>query len=517
MYPGAYAAETPDRPAVVMSDTGAHLTFAQLEDRSARIARLLHERGLRRGDTVALLAENGLTYYELYWAALRSGLYLTAINHHLKRGEIAYILDDCGAKALVVSANKAAQALEVVADTPGIVHRFAVGGEVAGHEDFEAALAATAPDALDDDRVGGDMLYSSGTTGLPKAIKAPLQERRLAEPGDPFVGVFGKLYGWDRETIYLCPAPLYHAAPLRFGAWVHMLGGTVVVMPYFEPQDALAAIEHHRITHSQWVPTMFVRMLKLPAEARGRHDLSTHRVAVHAAAPCPNDVKTAMIDWWGPILNEYYAATEANGITLINSAQWLERPGSVGKAGLGVLHICSEDGSELPPGEVGLVFFEREKLPFTYHNDPEKTRSAQHPDHPNWTTTGDLGYVDADGFLFLTDRKAFTIISGGVNIYPAETESVLLQHPKVNDAAVFGIPHDDLGEEIKATVQLVDPADASSETEAELIAWCQENLAKFKVPRSIDFLEDFPRTETGKLLKRQLRDPYWAGRSSQLV
>ena len=504
MYPGAYAAETPDRPAVVMSHTGETLTFAQLEDRSARIARLLHERGLRRGDTVALLAENSLVYYELYWAALRSGLYLTAINHHLKRGEIGYILNDCGATALVVSATKAAQGLEIVPDTPAIAHRFAVGGVVDGHEDFEAALTATAPDPLDDDRVGGDMLYSSGTTGLPKAIKAPLPERRLAESGDPFVGVFGTLYGWDRETVYLCPAPLYHAAPLRFGRWVHMLGGTVVVMPYFEPLDALDVIERYVVTHSQWVPTMFVRMLKLDEDERGRRDLSSHRVAVHAAAPCPADVKRAMIDWWGPILHEYYAATEANGITLIDSQQWLAKPGSVGRAGLGVLHICADDGTELPHGEVGLVYFEREALPFTYHNDPDKTRAAQHPDHPNWTTTGDLGYVDDDGYLFLTDRKAFTVISGGVNIYPQEIEDVLTLHPKVFDIAVIGVPDDDLGEAVKAVVQVAPGVDADQALADELLGHVRERLADYKVPRTLDFMDSLPRTATGKLQKRKL-------------
>ena len=511
MYPGAYAAETPDHPAVVMSDTGVTLTYAQLEDRSARVARLLHERGLRRGDTVALLAENTLTCYELYWAALRSGLYLTAVNHHLKRAEITYILGDCGAKALVVSANKSEQALQIVDDTPGIAHRFAVGGEVAGHEDFELAVQASSPDPLDDDRVGGDMLYSSGTTGLPKAIKAPLQERRVGEPGDPLVGVFAPLYGFDRETVYLCPAPLYHAAPLRFGGIVHARGGTVVVMPSFEPSAALAAIERYRITHSQWVPTMFVRMLKLPADDRGRHDLSSHRVAVHAAAPCPDDVKTAMIDWWGPILHEYYAATEANGVTLIDSEQWLAHPGSVGRAGLGVLRICSEDGTELTPGEIGLVYFERDTLPFTYHNDPDGTRSAQHPAHPNWTTTGDLGHVDADGYLYLTDRRAFTIISGGVNIYPQEIEDVLTLHPKVFDLAVIGVPDDDLGEAVKAVVQPAPGVAPDDALAAELLTYVRERLADYKVPRSVDFAASLPRTATGKLQKRLLVDRYRTG------
>src|SRR6202012_4331277 len=316
-----------------MPDGSETLTYAQLEDRSARLARLLHERGLRRGDNVALLSENNVRYYDVFWAALRSGLYLTAVNHHLQQGEISYILNDCGAKALIVSAGQADQALAVADETPGIASRLAFGGEIAGHEDYEAALAASSPEPLADTRVGADMLYSSGTTGLPKAIRLPLQDRRVDEPGDPLVSAFGPLYGFDRDTVYLTPAPLYHAAPLRFGGFVQALGGTLVVLPSFDPVTALQAIEQFRITHSQWVPTMFIRMLKLPDEQRQGHDLSSHRVAIHAAAPCPVDVKRAMISWWGPILREYYAATEGNGVTFIDSEQWLSQPGSVGRGG----------------------------------------------------------------------------------------------------------------------------------------------------------------------------------------
>jgi long-chain acyl-CoA synthetase len=511
MYPGVYAIISPRQPAVVMSDSGQTLTYADLEERSVRLSQLLHERGLRRGDSFALLSENSPRYYEAYWAAQRSGLYLTAINHHLKRDEISYILTDCGAKALLVSANKAEQALQVVDDTPAITSRFAFNGAVSGHEDYETALAASSAIPLEDNRVGADMLYSSGTTGLPKAIKAPLPERRVDEPGDPFVEVFGKMYRFGRDTVYLCPAPLYHAAPLRFGGWVHALGGTVVVMPSFDALAALRAIEQYQITHSQWVPTMFVRMLKLEAEQRVGFDLSSHRVAIHAAAPCPVEVKEAMIDWWGPILHEYYAATEANGITLIDSEQWLKKLGSVGRAGLGVLHICAEDGAELPTGEVGLVYFERDKLPFTYHNDPDKTKAAQHPEHPNWTTTGDLGYVDSEGFLFLTDRKAFTIISGGVNIYPQEIEDVLTLHPKVFDIAVIGVPDPEMGEQVKAVVQPAPGVEAGPALEQELLSYVLERIAHYKAPKSVDFVTSLPRTATSKLQKRKIRDHYLHG------
>src|ERR1700744_3538394 len=508
MYPGKWAATSPQQPAVIMADGSETLTYAQLEDRSARLARLLYERGLRRGDNVALLSENSARYYDVYWAALRSGLYLTAVNHHLQQAEISYILNDCGAKALVVSAGKAEQALAVAGEAPGIESRLAFGGPVPGHEDYEAALAASSPEPLADTRVGADMLYSSGTTGLPKAIKLPLQERRVDEPGDPLVSVFGQMYGFDRDTVYLTPAPLYHAAPLRFGAFVQALGGTVVVLPSFDPVRALQAIEEFRITHSQWVPTMFVRMLKLPDEQGRGHDRSSHRVAIHAAAPCPVDVKRAMIGWWGPILQEYYAATEGNGVTFIDSEQWLKKPGSVGQAGLGTLHICAEDGTERPAGDIGLVYFERDKVPFTYHNDPAKTREAQDPQHPPWTTTGDIGYLDDDGYLFLTDRRAFTIISGGVNIYPQETENVLALHPAVYDVAVIGVPDPEMGESVAAFVQPAPGAVPGPELEQEIIAFVKSKIAAFKAPRTVRFVDSLPRSEAGKLMKGELKAGY---------
>ncbi|MBV7707033.1 acyl-CoA synthetase [Nocardia nova] len=516
MYPGAYAQRTPDRPAVIMADTGETLTFAQLEDRSARLARLLYERGLRRGDNFALLSDNSPRYYEAYWAAQRSGLYVTAINHSLSPGEISYIVNDCGARIVIASAGKAAAAEAIIDSTPAVEGRLAFGGPIPGHTDFETELAETGAVPVPDDRVGGDMLYSSGTTGQPKAIKQPLPQRRLGEPGDPYVSIFGSAYGFDEETVYLCPAPLYHAAPFRFGGWVHALGGTVVVLPRFEPVAALEAIERYRVTHSQWVPTMFVRMLKLPQPDRERFDLASHRVAVHAAAPCSVEVKQAMIDWWGPILHEYYASTEGMGITMIDSDQWSRKPGSVGRAGMGVLHICDDEGNELPVGEVGTIYFERETLPFTYHNDPEKTKAAQHPAHPNWTTSGDVGRVDDEGYLYLTDRKAFMIISGGVNIYPQEIENVLTLHPKVFDIAVIGLPDPEFGEQVKAVVEPAPGVQSRPELEAELIEFARERIAHFKVPRSVDFVARLPRTPTGKLQKAKLRASYLESRGPAL-
>ncbi len=287
------------------------------------------------------------------------------------------------------------------------------------------------------------------------------------------------------------------------------VGGTVIMLDRFEPEAALAAIQNHKVTHSQWVPTMFIRMLKLPEEVRNSYDVSSLEVAVHAAAPCPVEVKRAMIEWWGPVVHEYYASTEAAGATFIGPQEALDHPGSVGKPLLGVIHICDEDGKELPVGEVGQVFFEREDVTFQYHNDPEKTRKAQHPEHENWSTTGDVGYVDADGYLYLTDRKAFMIISGGVNIYPQEAENVLINHPAVFDVAVIGVPEPDLGEVAKACVQLGEGYEPSDELADELIAFTKDSIAAYKAPRSVDFVDELPRTPTGKLVKGELRKKYW--------
>ncbi|GAA4535423.1 acyl-CoA synthetase [Pseudonocardia xishanensis] len=505
MYPGTWARERPDHPATIMSGgplDGMVQTHAELDERSTRLARVLACAGLSRGDHLAVVLENRPEVFEAYWAARRSGLIVTAVNSHLTPGEIAYIVGDCGARALVVSAALAGF------DAPDVELRLSVGGSVAGHEDYEAALAAVSAEPLADQPAGIDMLYSSGTTGRPKGILKPLPERRIDEPGEPMLEIFASAYGFNRDTVYYSPAPQYHSAPLRFGAMTHAVGGTLVVADRFGAEQALADIERFRVTHSQWVPTMFVRLLKLAPEVRAPYDLSSMRVAVHAAAPCPVEVKRRMIEWWGPVLEEYYSTTESPGQTRISSAEWLAHPGSVGRAKVGVLRICADSGAEVPPGRIGTIYFEQPAPTFSYHGDPVKTAESRHPDHENWATTGDLGYVDEDGWLHLTDRKAFMIISGGVNIYPQEIEDAFALHPAVRDVGVIGLPDEEMGEQVLAVVEPAEGAEPGPALERELLEFVRTRIAGFKCPRRIDFTDALPRTPTGKLVKRRLAERY---------
>ena len=516
MHPGTHAADTPDKPAIVMAERGETVSYAELDARANRVAQLFWQRGLRPGDHVALFLENHPRYYEVYWAAIRSGLYLTTVNRYLTGEEAAYIVDDCGAKLLVAShalAEPAGVLLDGIAQCP---HRLMMDGVVSGYEPYESAVETCSDAPLAVRPRGGTMLYSSGTTGRPKGILRPLSGASVDEP-DPGTAFFQQLFAVASDTVYLSPAPLYHSAPLAFNAIVQASGGTSVIMERFDAASALAAIERHRCTHAQFVPTMFTRMLKLPEEERARHDTSSLRHAIHAAAPCPERVKQQMIDWWGPVLVEYYGGTEFNGLTFLDSEQWLAHRGSVGRAVFGTLHVCDEEGAELPPRESGLVYFELPQMPFEYHNAPEKTREAQHPTHPNWSALGDVGYLDEDGYLYLTDRKTFMIVSGGVNIYPAEIENVLVTHSKVVDVAVFGVPNEEFGEEVKAVVQLADGVEATPDVETELLAFSREHLAAFKCPRSVDFEAELPRLPTGKLYKRLLRDRYWGVEGSRIV
>ncbi|NUA26718.1 AMP-binding protein [Cupriavidus basilensis] len=514
MHPHVHAQRTPDKPAIIMAG-GTVVTYRELDERSNQAARLFRDHGLQPGDRVAFLLENHPRLFELCWGAQRSGLIYVCISTRLNVDDAAHIVADSGARMLVTSHAQAAVAQGVAAKVPGLVARLMMDGAVPGFAAYETALARYPGWRIEDECAGTDMLYSSGTTGRPKGVFTPPANPKIDVPGT-MVLMCQSLYQFGTDTRYLSPAPLYHAAPLRYNMAVQQLGGTSVVMEHFDAEAFLRLLAQHRITHTQVVPTMFSRMLKLPEDVRLRHDVSSLRFAVHAAAPCPVAVKEQMIDWWGPIIWEYYAGTEGNGSTAVGSADWLTHKGTVGRASVGQLRICDDSGALLPPGEPGTIYF-AEGRSFVYHNDPDKTAQSRHPVHAGWTTLGDVGYVDEEGFLYLTDRKANMIISGGVNIYPQEAENLLMTHPEVMDVAVIGVPNEDFGEEVKAVVQPLDMARASPALADELLAFCRTHLSAIKCPRSVDFAAELPRLPTGKLLKRLLRERYWAGRENKLV
>ncbi|NEW85995.1 acyl-CoA synthetase [Rhodopseudomonas sp. WA056] len=505
-HPSIHAKTTPDKVAYRMASTGQALTYRQLDERSNQGAHLFRSLGLKAGDHIALLMENRLAFMEICWAAQRAGLYYTAISRYLTKDEIGYIVQDCGAKVVITSAQGSETMKALLSDAPGAPLYYMVDQPVAGFRSWEQETAAQPTTPIADEVAGYDMLYSSGTTGRPKGIKREFEGNAIDVPS-PFLRLLcEKMCGMNDGSIYLSPAPLYHAAPLRFNMMATTLGGTSIIMEHFDAEQFLALVEKYKVTQSQLVPTMFVRMLKLPDAIRSRYDVSSLKGAIHAAAPCPVDVKAKMIEWWGPILIEYYAGSEGNGVTVSTSQQWLTHRGTVGKAVVGTIKILDDDGDELPVGEIGTVYF-ADAPSFSYHNDPDKTKKAYN--EKGWSTLGDVGYLDDEGFLYLTDRKSYMIISGGVNIYPQETEDVLLTHPDVADVAVFGVPNPEMGEEVKAVVQLRDGAAPSAERAAELIAFCRERLSPIKCPRSVDFEAELPRTPTGKLVKRHLKDRYW--------
>jgi acyl-CoA synthetase (AMP-forming)/AMP-acid ligase II len=500
-HPSAHAESAPDRVALVVEPGGAVRTYGELEARSNQVAHLLRRRGLQVGDAVAVLLENRAELFEVTVGAMRIGLLVTPINWHLAPEEAAYIIRDSGASALVASAELGpvlAHLMDGVDAEPPAV-RLVVGGPVEGFDDYDAALADEPTTPVDDQCEGTWMLYSSGTTGRPKGIKPGTVGGPFGAPTS-FSALVAGLYGFGADKVYLSPAPLYHAAPAGWTNAVHRLGGTAVVMERFDPLATLALIERHRVTHVQFVPTHLVRLLKLPEEERSRFDLSSLECVVHAAAPCPPEVKRAALDWLGPIVHEYYSGSEGAGFCAIGPEEWLAHPGSVGTSLLGAAHVTDPDGNEVPTGEVGQIWFESPHS-FSYHGDAAKT-SAAHDDR-GWSTLGDMGYLDADGYLYLTDRVSNMIISGGVNIYPREIEDVLILHPAVEDVAVVGIADADMGESVRAVVQLVagTPAD---EIETELVAFARERLSSFKCPRSVVVIDELPRLATGKLAKRLL-------------
>ncbi|MBN8484282.1 MAG: acyl-CoA synthetase [Sphingomonadales bacterium] len=496
-HPRLHALAAPDRPAVIMTDGSPGLSYAQLEDRANRGVRLIRSLGIATGQTIAYWLPNCPEVFEVYWAGQRAGLYVTPIATALTGAEADYIVENSGARLVVVSPEIAG--LAALSRPAGVT--------IMTLEEWRATLDAQPPGPIADEAPGFHMVYSSGTTGRPKGIRLPLPQGAVTDLHQLAAQIEGR-YGLGPQDTYLSPAPLYHTAPLAYTTAAHRLGATVVVMPKFDPEEWLAAVERYRVTMTQMVPTMFVRLLKLPEEVRKARDLSSLRHVIHAAAPCPVPVKHAMIEWLGPILYEYYGGSEGNGSTGITSEEWLRKPGSVGKATWGTLHICDDAGNELPAGEQGIVYFEG-GWDFQYLGDPDKTRDSRNPLHPTWSALGDIGYVDQDGYLFLTDRKSHMIISGGVNIYPQEVENLLITHPRVADAAVIGVPNPDFGEEVKAVVQPLDPADATADFAAELMAFCREHLSPVKCPRSVDFDPALPRLDNGKLYKRLIKDRYW--------
>ena len=510
MHPRETARLYPDKPACIMAGSGAIVTYGALAKRANQTGRLLRSLGLRRGDHVAALMENHPDYYVPVWAALNTGLYFTSISTLFTPGEIAGILNDCGAKVLFTSVAMAHTVRDVLPLVGGLKAVFMLGGAITGATDFDAAIAGLDDSPLPDERQGALMVYSSGTTGTPKGIKPNLPDLPVDVPMG-LVAAQLKLFEFGEATVYLSTAPLYHTAPLKWNLTVQVSGGTSIVMEKFDAEAALALIEKYRVTLAQFVPTMFIRMLALPETVRQKYDLSSLRQVVHAAAPCPPDIKRRMIEWLGPIIDEYYAGSESNGLCLIRCHEWLLRPGSVGRSVRGPVHIMAEDGeTELAPEKPGVIYFEG-GTPFEYHNDIAKTRRAHNS--RGWSAIGDIGYVDAQGYVFLTDRAQDMVISGGVNIYPREAENVLAAHPAVYDVAVIGTPDEEFGEALRAVVQPVSLAADRAGLEAELRAFCAARLASYKCPRFYDFVDELPRLPTGKLLKRALREKYWGGRA----
>ena len=506
----------PDQPAIIMASSGETVTFGEYEARCNRVAHLLRDAGLRRGDHIALLMENSARLLEIEGGAERVGLYYTLVNAFLSADEVAYIVANSQAKMLFSSAVKREVAAAAAAKCPGLERGLMTGSGPLpdGWESYDELVAGYPGVPVPDEALGAAMLYSSGTTGQPKGIQRTLPEGPPSQPL-PVMEFVKAMFGFREGMTYLNPAPLYHSAPQASVGASLRLGSTTVVLEHFDPELWLAMVERYKVTHCQMVPVMFSRLLRLPDELRARYDTSSLECIVHAAAPCPVHVKQGMIDWLGPIITEYYGATEANGFTFCTTADWLTRPGTVGRPILGELLILDADGKECPTGTDGTVWF-RGATAFEYFEDQAKTAASRSGDGLA-STVGDVGHVDGDGYLYLTDRATYMIISGGVNIYPQETENVLSEHLAVLDVAVIGVPNEDLGEEVKAVVQLVDPAAAGPDLAQELITYCRDRIAHFKCPRSVDFVPELPRSETGKLYKRILRDAYWKGHHSSIV
>ena len=503
------AREQPRLTAVV--DPGGHeIDYGELAARADAYGRGLQALGLGVGDVVVVMMPNSIELVALYFAAMECGLYVVPINWHLTGHEVAYIVEDSEAKAFVGHERFAEAAVVAASGVPANA-RFALGSIEGFRPLTELEDHGGRPDVR---TAGAPMVYTSGTTGKPKGVKRPLTG---ADPDDVPVAAGFFFAGFRINTfddnVHICGSPLYHTAVLNFVGISIQLGHTVVLMDKFDAEEMLRLIDAHRVTHSHMVPAQFIRLLALPEDVRARYDVSSLRTMIHGAAPCPNEVKRAMIDWWGPVVVEYYAATEGGGATIF-ADEWLRKPGSVGKAwSYSVIKILDEAGDEVPANEPGLVYMQMGGSTFAYHKAEQKTRESRVGD---LFTVGDIGYLDDDGYLFLMDRKNDMIISGGVNIYPAEIEGELVMHPAVADVAVFGVPDDEWGEAIKAVIQPAPGITPSPELTAEILAWAAERLAKYKLPKHVDYLDELPRDDNGKLYKRKLRDPEWAGREKSI-
>ncbi len=509
MYSGRHVQEAPDRPALIMAGSREALTYRELDERANRVANYFRAIGLGRADHIAIFSENTLEMIVTMAAAERCGLYYTPINSFLSVEEAAYIVDDCGARLVVTTAAKFDVAKHFPQHCPKVEHWLVVGldAPAAPFEDFAAVVEHYPSTPGEHERLGTPMFYSSGTTGKPKAVKRALPDVSPSEQ----LGIeeMGKrLFRMSEGMTFLSTAPLYHSGPQSSISIGLRLGATHIIMERFDTEQFLALIDEFEVTHTMVVPTMFSRVLKLPKEIRDKYDYSSLQAVVHGAAPCPQQVKQDMLDWWGPVIYEYYGGTEANGTCGCTPQEWLANPGTVGKAFFGEIVIRDEDGNDLPPGTPGTIWFRGGNSSFEYLNDPEKTAEAQ-DSSGTMSKIGDIGYVNEEGYLFLTDRQAFVIISGGVNIYPQEIENLLITHPEVMDAAVFGVPDEDFGEAVKAVIQPLDPTAGTPELAERLREFCLEHLARFKCPRTIDFIDEMPRLPTGKLYKRKLRDAYW--------
>ena len=506
MTTAVWAAVQPDRPAVY-DPNGAPHTFAKVNANANRLVRLMRQAGLKAGDAVALVTSNRAEFVEVLAATLRGGFRITPVNWHLNTDEIAYILNDCEAKAAFCEARVAASG-PAAAQAPGLVLKVAIGGDIDGFLNYEEALAGIDPADIDDPVLGNGMLYTSGTTGRPKGVYRP---NPVVVPQATYA-----MRGYDETAVQLCAGPAYHAAPLAFDVRAAMgAGAPLVFLDKWDSETVLRTIAERRVTHMHLVPIMFQRLLAMPDAVKARYDVSSVRYIVHGAAPCPPEVKFAMIEWFGPVLSEYYAGSEGGAGFMIDSHEWLKKPGSVGKRPLLLgSKVLDESGAECPPGVAGTIYHQ---LPpgggFTYYKDEKKTLASRVGDY---FTMGDMGYFDEDGYLFLTGRSAETIISGGVNIYPQEIDNELIKHEAVADSATVGVPHDEWGEQVKAVI-LLKPGYAPSDALAqEILAFARQSLPGFKVPRSLDFVTDLPRSEAGKIQRGKVRAPYWEGRARQI-